>query len=242
MKTKEHYENHLADFYSWMIGDFESKKNEFKTFCVEHNILPTSNKISIDLGAGNGLQTIALAELGFIVTAVDFNDQLLAELNSKNSNYPIRIVKDDIRSISKLTDDKFELVVCCGDTLTHLDSLDEIEKLIHDSYEKLVIGGKIIISFRDYGQQLEDTNRFIHVKGDDNRILTCFLEYLPDKVIVTDLLHQKIGNRWTQKVSSYYKTRLTKDIVVNFMTKANFVVTTDKIINRLVTIIGEKKV
>ncbi len=241
MKTKEHYDNHLADFYSWMIGDFEIKKDEFKNFCVEHNILPKSNKIAVDLGAGNGLQTIVLAELGFTVMAIDFNDQLLSELNSKIGNYPIKIVADDIRSISKLTDDEFELVVCCGDTLTHLDSLDEIEKLIQNSYQKLIIGGKIILSFRDYGQQLNDTNRFIHVKGDDSRILTCFLEYLPDKVRVTDLLHHKIDNNWTQKVSSYYKTRLTKDIVLNFMTKANFVVTTDKTINRLVTIIGEKR-
>jgi SAM-dependent methyltransferase len=165
VKTKKHYDNHLGHFYSWMIGDFEIKKNEFKAFCVDHNILPTSNKICVDLGAGNGLQTIALAEVGFVVTAVDFNDQLLTELRSKNGNYPIKIVMDDIRAIGKLIDDKFELVVSCGDTLTHLDTFDEAEKLIHEAYERLLIGGKVVLSFRDYGNELEDTNRFIHVKG-----------------------------------------------------------------------------
>ena len=28
MNVKKHYDNHLGNFYSWVIGDFQSKSNE----------------------------------------------------------------------------------------------------------------------------------------------------------------------------------------------------------------------
>lgn len=49
MTVKEHYDKHLANFYSWMTGDFETKCNEFKKFLTDNSIAPFSNKIAIDL-------------------------------------------------------------------------------------------------------------------------------------------------------------------------------------------------
>lgn len=80
MTVKEHYDNHLGHIYSWMTGDFQTKCNEFRNFLTDNFILPSTNKIAIDLGAGHGLQSIPIAEIGFQVLAVDFNQQLLDEL------------------------------------------------------------------------------------------------------------------------------------------------------------------
>ncbi len=60
--------------------------------------------------------------------------------------------------------------MCCGDTISHLESKAEIQKLIVDSYNILQSKGKIILSFRDYSFELEDENRFIPVKSDSQRI------------------------------------------------------------------------
>ena len=87
MNAKEHYDNHLGHFYSWMIGDFNEKKNEFLDFCMAHKIKPTESKIAIDLGAGNGIQSVPLAELGFKVTAVDFIKLCLMNLIQEKMNY-----------------------------------------------------------------------------------------------------------------------------------------------------------
>ena len=46
------------------------------------------------------------------------------------------------------------------------------------------------------------------VKNDDSRILTCFLEYFPHHVMVHDILYEKQGGKWIQKVGSYPKLRL----------------------------------
>jgi 2-polyprenyl-3-methyl-5-hydroxy-6-metoxy-1,4-benzoquinol methylase len=49
----------------------------------------TPERSAIDLGAGYGIQSIALANLGFRVRAVDFNRQLLEELSVNKKSLPI---------------------------------------------------------------------------------------------------------------------------------------------------------
>jgi len=37
MNIREHYENHLANYYSWMFGDFNAKLNENYRFIPVNN-------------------------------------------------------------------------------------------------------------------------------------------------------------------------------------------------------------
>jgi 2-polyprenyl-3-methyl-5-hydroxy-6-metoxy-1,4-benzoquinol methylase len=241
MRVKEHYDNHLGNFYTWYIGDFYKNKDSFKAFCIDNDIKPVDSKYAIDLGAGNGIQTIALADLGFKVKAIDFNNQLIAELKSKIDNHSIDVFNDDIKLVCKYSQPQPELIVCCGDTLPHLDSFGEVQKLIKDSFDILSPNGRLILTFRDYSTELEDTNRFIPVKSDSHRILTCFIEYFTDKLRVTDLLHEYENGKWIQKVSSYYKTRISRELVLEFLKDAGFTISFDNIANRIITIIGQKK-
>jgi hypothetical protein len=240
MTVKDHYDNHLGNFYSWYTGDFESNKNNFKLFCIVNGIKPFNSGISIDLGAGHGIQTIALAELGFKVKAIDFAIQLVDELKSKIGNHQIEVYNDDIRLIARYSTPKPELIICCGDTLPHLESLTEIDTLITDSFTALVPRGRIILSFRDYSTELSDIQRFIPVKSDEKRILTCFIEYFTDKLRVTDLLHEFENGKWVQKVSAYYKTRCTRDWVVEKLVAAGFVILLNSLEKGMVSIIAQK--
>jgi len=240
MTVKEHYDNHLGNFYSWYTGDFEKNKNTFKTFCIENKIVPGQFKNAIDLGAGNGIQSIALAEIGFNVTAIDFNRQLLNELEATAKGQPVRMINDDIRNIKKYSDLKPGLIVCCGDTIPHLESVTEIKKLISDSYKVLNPQGWIILTFRDYLTDLQDTQRFIPMKSDNNRVFTCFLEYFTDKIRVTDLLYELEDGKWVQKISSYFKTRIGKDQVIQILINCGFKITLDKTENRIIYIIACK--
>jgi 2-polyprenyl-3-methyl-5-hydroxy-6-metoxy-1,4-benzoquinol methylase len=133
MSVKEHYDTHLGNFYSWMTGDFEEKKNDFLSFCEQSGIRPFASKNALDLGADNGIQSIALAELGFHVKAIDFNQQLLTELEARKNQLPVEVIQEDIKAVSAYGDCKPELIICCGDTLSHLNSMEEISQLIKDS-------------------------------------------------------------------------------------------------------------
>lgn len=240
MTAKEHYDNHLGDFYSWMIGDFESKAKEFQDFLKDNSIFPTNSKNAIDLGAGHGIQSVALAKLGFNVIAVDFNEQLLNELKRNSNGLKIEIVNDDIKNVRQFSDKAIELILCCGDTLSHLNDKNEIKKLIHDTSTVLKPNGKILFSFRDYSTELTEDNRFLPVKSDDNRILTCVLDYEKERVRVTDLLHEKTETGWKQKVSSYFKVRILTNEIIEMLESFGFKIQLNSVINRMTNVIAIK--
>ena len=238
--VKEHYDQHLGWLYSWMTGDFLTKTSEFKEFLVDNSITPNTTKIAIDLGAGHGIQSIPLAEQGFKVVAVDFSEQLLSELKTMSKDLDITIVNDDIRKVKQFAE-KPELITCCGDTLSHLTNKQEIETFITDIANLLNINGTVILSFRDYSTALTGTDRFIPVKNDETKILTCILDYENEYVGVTDLLYEKTNEGWQQKVSAYKKVRLLREDVVKVLLANGLTIKFDQIINRLTTIIAVRQ-
>ncbi len=100
------------------------------------------------------------------------------------------------------------LIVCLGDTLTHLESTDDVERLVRDVAASLRPGGRFVVTFRDYMHPATGDARFIPVRSDANRIHTCFLEEQPDHMLVHDIVHERDGAAWRMKVSSYPKLRL----------------------------------
>ena len=241
MTVKQHYDNHLAIYYSWMVGDFEQKRKEFELFLEANLVHPTSTKIAIDLGAGHGIQSVALSNLGYSVTAIDLSKQLLSELEANSEGKPIKTIRDDIRQIEKFKNLNPELILCFGDTITHLDSVDDIKEFIENCAHTLCDGGKFIVSFRNYTEELTGNQRFIPVKSDEDRILTCILEYEAERVTVTDLFHEKTGQGWVQKVSSYHKVRIGPNDIIRIIEKNRMRIVFYESLNGMQTIIAEKQ-
>ncbi len=241
MTVKEHYDNHLGHFYSWMAGDFDAAKKKFAEFLSEHKIAPHSTKTAIDLGAGHGVQSAALAELGYTVTAVDFSEPLLRELDLNTMGMSVHIVRDDIRAVRRFEKVRPELVVCWGDTLTHLSTKDEIRQLLSDMSDVLEPGGLILMSFRDYSAEPAGEQKFIPVKSDDTRILTCVLNYRDESVLVTDLFHEKAEQGWQLKTSSYAKIRIPPGEVKEILQNKGLVLRFSEFSRGMVSLIAEKR-
>ncbi len=225
MTVKEHYDHHLGDIYSWMSGDFETRQQEFRNFLQNNGIYPQSSQTAIDLGSGHGIQSVALARSGYQVIAVDFNEQLLKELATNSSGLPVRIVDGDILNLQAFANETPELILCWGDTLTHLRDIEAIRQFIADCSSILVPGGYLLLSFRDYSMPLSGDSRFIPVKSDESRILTCCLDYGKTHVSVTDILHFKTKHGWQQKVSSYQKVRISPAEIESFLLQDGLAVT-----------------
>lgn len=236
--VKEHYDNHLAHFYSWMSGDFQGRVEEQTRFFVE-SVAIVAGQHALDLGCGHGIQSVALAQLGYEVTAVDFSKVLLDELKERSSQLPIQIVQGDL-----MDDVHFErsypLIICMGDTLTHLTSAEEIGSLFKKISRSLTHGGKAILSFRELTDELVGDQRFIPVRADENQIHTCLLEYFPTHVRVSDILHVREGNSWKQKVSSYQKLRISVAQVKQWLTQAGLRPESEKVLNRMTYLVANK--
>lgn len=240
MTVREHYDKHLGNFYSWMAGDFQEKQKEFKDFLARHQIHPSKGSVAIDLGAGHGIQSVALATMGFKVIAIDFNRQLLNELKENARGLNIEVFHQDIQTVLQFAERQPDVIICWGDTLTHLESKENVEALMLDSYNALKQQGKLLLSLRDYSLELEGDKRFIPVKSDKQKILTCFLEYEPEYIRVTDLLYERMGEKWTQKVSSYKKIRIAPDKLSNMLTSIGYSIEFQQVIKGVITIIASK--
>ncbi len=240
MSVIDHYENHLARFYSWIYGGQENKIKENAAFFSKNNIRPHLTGTAIDLGAGSGFQSIPLAEIGFKVFSVDFSGSLLDELKDKKNNSDISIIKSDIMNFHSYENLKPELIVCMGDTLTHLKSFSDVKLLLNNCYNQLEKNGSLILTFRDLTHELTGISRFIPVMNDDNRIFTCFLEYSDDYVSVYDIVNERSGGKWIQKISSYRKIKISPEEIKKLLDKLNFNLKVFEIDKGFVTVIAVK--
>lgn len=205
----EHYANHLAPIYLWMAGGSEAALHAGAAEIEALNLLLTNADTAIDLGAGFGMHAIPLARTGARVIAIDTSAELLRALEQLAGNLPIQAVEDDLLAFHSHITERPAAILCMGDTITHLPDRGAVESLIERAAVALLPGGVFVVSFRDYSVALLDDQRFIPVRSDDNRILTCFLEYEPEAVVVHDILHQRTPEGWQTRVSHYRKLRLS---------------------------------
>lgn len=209
-----HYERLLAEHYTWMTGgDVQASalaQAELLSALGVHS--QSEHDIAIDLGCGPGAQTLALISHGFSpVIAVDTSRKLLDELlESAPAAATIYAVHEDIRGVlpQAVESGTAAAIVCMGDTLPHLPSKADVSALFHDIARALKPGGHMVATYRDLTQELHGADRFIPVRSTDRQLLTCFLEYGDDSVMVHDLLHIRVGEEWELRTSSYPKLRL----------------------------------
>jgi hypothetical protein len=95
-----------------------------------------------------------------------------------------------------------------GDTLTHLQTIDEVTACMSDIRRNLEPDGLLIVSFRDLTFELKGTDRAIPVRLDDQRLMATFLEYEPMHVVVNDMVFEKHDDKWQMRKSAYRKLRL----------------------------------
>lgn len=239
--AKEHYDQHLGAIYGWMAGDVNVALDRNRSLFQQLGLNTAPKGLAIDLVCGTGFQSIPLAELGYSVLAVDSCAVLLSQLQESINNLPITTIHDDLLNFSKHLGNQAQLVVCMGDTLTHLDSLDVVGNLMSKVSQKLTEGGIVVLTFRDYiSVELLGHQRFIPVRSDDSRILTCFLEYHQEFVEVHDLLHYKEGTQWAFKASSYRKLRLDKNWLIKQMGELGLVILQDTFNGGMVNIVAKK--
>ncbi|MGA7853295.1 MAG: class I SAM-dependent methyltransferase [Candidatus Acidiferrales bacterium] len=228
--AQEHYENLLAEHYEWMFGlPFEAKVAEQKAILDEFAAGEGAGGLALDLGCGSGFQTFALSDRGYEVLAIDASAKLLAKLSARIGSRNIVARQADLRDLDSLVrPGSAEIAVCMGDTLTHFRGRTEVSHLFQSVARALKPGGKFVITYRDLASvELSGLDRFIPVRGDDRRVMTCFLEHeTAETVLVHDLINIRDDDgKWTLHKSSYRKLRIPVEWVVAELSSSGLTVT-----------------
>jgi SAM-dependent methyltransferase len=213
--VEAHYEELLGTRYTWMTGGFAACHSNARALLDAAGIEAQPGDVALDLGAGGGYHARALAERGFKVIAVDTSAALLSELAEVCAGFGVAPVQSDLLDDrSYRTQAPFALILCVGDTLTHLSTRADVSRLINMCESLLAPDGALLLQFREQPQDLRPQDSSFVLRSDRDRIMECILHFEPDRVWVTDVVHEWVDPMWRTIRSTYPKLRISADTVV----------------------------
>lgn len=238
--TRDQYDLLLGPAWLWICGGMEPNIRKNARFFRDHGVAPSSGGTAVDLGAGCGFSSLALAGMGYRVVAVDFSRPMLETLMCHAGDAPVRAVPADILDFPAWAGEEPCLVACTGDTITHLPGEDAVDRLIRQCARELAFGGTLVISCRDYSAGLCGSSDVIPVRQDPGRVFLCRLEYLPATVRVTDILYTRESGRWERHAGTYPKLRIASRTLGAMVTGAGLEVAECGSCDGTITVIGKK--
>ena len=237
----DHYENLLGPHYTAMAGGFEVALAREAARLASLGLRPVKGKTALDLGCGSGFQTVALARLGYAVTALDLSSTLLTELRGHASALPVETIEGDMLDAAHLTKGRtFDLVTCMGDTLTHLPSHADAFAFCASLPKLMGAGACLILTFRDLTETREGLDRFLPLTLSDDLMMTCFLEYNVQTVRVHDLVHHHDEDGWHFNASAYDKLRLAPEAVVAALVGGGLSIVLSQNVQGFITLVATK--
>ncbi len=159
-RETDHYRNEYITAFvdKWdSLIDWEARKESEGAFFI--NILRSRNKHTVlDAATGTGFHSVSLLEAGFDVTSADGSAPMLARAfeNGKKRGLILKTVKADWRWLGQATRERYDAIVCLGNSFTHVhDELDR-RRVLAEFYAALEPNGLLIIDQRNYDYMLDN--------------------------------------------------------------------------------------
>lgn len=99
----------------------------------------------LDLACGTGEYSIALSKLGYSVTGIDLNREMIKIAEEKAKDLNASFIERDMTRLNDFKNKKFDLIFCIGNSIVHLNSKNKIEKFIQEIYNALDDNGVMVI-------------------------------------------------------------------------------------------------
>lgn len=228
-----HYDALLAARYTWMMGGLDGCLSSASALLDAVGLTDEGSGSVLDLGAGAGYHARVLASRGFTVTAVDTSETLLKELAEVCAGLPVTALQSDLLDEAKFAErGPYLLILCVGDTLTHLSSMKDVDKLIRMAARLLAPGGALLLQFREQPKELSPQDSVIKMRAERDRIMQCVLHFEPERVWVTDVVHEWNGQAWLTTKSTYPKLRISAEEVLEIGTTAGLNIRFDETLTR----------
>lgn len=107
----------------------------------------------LDIGCGTGRLTIELSKLFKRTVGIDLDHEMLEVASTKALDHGVKVefVKLDMHSIgSRFPESSFDVIVCTGNTLVHLEDRETIAGFFRAAHKLLRPAGKMILQIINY--------------------------------------------------------------------------------------------
>jgi 2-polyprenyl-3-methyl-5-hydroxy-6-metoxy-1,4-benzoquinol methylase len=190
--TKVFYKS-IADVYDHI---FPLKK---PAFAFTKSLINKTSKI-LDAGCATGSMSIALSPFCAMIDAFDIDTEMIRIARQKSEGIRnINFVEGDMLKITdQFHDQKYDLIVCYGNTLVHLLSIQEISTFLHQAFELLNPGGQIAIQILNYNYILDNKINMLPIIINDHIVFTRKYQLYPN--------HRIIDFNTELKIKEYKKT------------------------------------
>lgn len=149
-------------------------------------MLPADADQALDLGCGPGRHALALAKLGFQVTAVDTSRQLLDELEQRRGPLPIEIVQADMRHFERHK--AFDLILIMWTSFGYFEDEADHAAVLERVRASLSSSGVLVLDVVGL-EYLARSLEPVHLsETDDGRLLI-------ERPLLTDSM-RRLDNEW----------------------------------------------
>lgn len=169
----------IADYYEQI---FPLNKAQI-TFVKESFHGPKQSSL-LDIGCGTGSLSIALSEFSETVTAIDLDESMIEKALQKDHagvEFKVMNMLDIEAAFGSHT---FDVVICFGNTVVHLDSPKNILEFFVQSKRILKPKGKLLFQLINYDHIIEDkVNGLPTIENEVIKFVRKY-NYLPQKNII----------------------------------------------------------
>ncbi|WP_342739973.1 class I SAM-dependent methyltransferase [Bradyrhizobium sp. B117] len=177
----------LASVYHLLFESWD-KTIKKQAECLGQLLPPPSQAGRIlDCSCGIGTQALGLAGLNYDISGSDLSPLAVRRARSEAlaRGYDIEFRVDDMRDLSAVPCKHFGVVLCMGNSIPHLESDVEVRQAIENMNKKLVDGGLVMFSIRDYDMVLDErqtsTKPSFFSDGANRRIVHHVWDWIDDR-------------------------------------------------------------
>lgn len=137
-----------AELYDLFYADKPyQEESAFVDWCLQQYSLKKPRRL-LELACGTGSHAIALAQLGYMLTATDYSEDMLACAQRKieGNSASVQFLQQDMRSL-EVPGAPFDAAICLFDSIGYVQTNEALGHVLRGIHQHLIEGGLFIFEF-----------------------------------------------------------------------------------------------
>lgn len=198
----------LSEYYNELFPVTEQKIKEIQKF------IDLSNKSVLDVGCATGELSLKLSEPVKEVVGIDL-DQYMIAIASKKITNNTTFKTLNMLDIHKL-ERSFDVILCLGNTLSHLDSLEQVTNFFINCYNSLNDKAYLLFQIVNYTGILDSGIKKFPKKETEHLVFNRVYKLVDSKILFDmELMNKENGESLTSTINLLPLTKEQLELSLN---------------------------